>query len=208
MNTTQLQRRRHRMANVVLAALLFLLMSLASVAEVTRRSDTALIQSPDRVALTGHVLPALAQATAHVAKAATLHGDEPLTLTIVLNRSDPDGFAAYLADVYDSASPNFRNFLTPTQVSDRFGPHRPDYEVVKNYFLAHGFRIGEASANRLTVTIRGRRSNVARALATDVDCQSIRRRFPYPKTMREEIVFDRLIILVVRPKSIRHLRRR
>ena len=167
MNTTALL--HHRMTNVAVAALLFLLMSLAGAADVTRRSDAAPAQPSDRIALTGHVLPALAQATADVAKAATLHGDELLTVTIGLNRTDPDGFAVYLADVYDAASLNFRKFLTPTEVSDRFGPYRPDYEVVKNYFLAHGFRIGEASANRLTVTIRGRRSNVARALAVRID---------------------------------------
>ena len=61
MNATALL--HHRMANVAVAALLFLLISLASAADVGRRLDAAPAQSPDRVALTGHVLPALALAT-------------------------------------------------------------------------------------------------------------------------------------------------
>lgn len=170
MNTTQLQRqrRRHRMANVALAALLFLSMPLADAADGMRRSDAAPVQSSDRVALTGHILPALAQATVDVSKAATQSGDESLTLTIVLNRSDPDGFAAYLADVYDAASPNFRKFLTPTQVSDRFGPHNQDYESVKSYFSGYGLRTGEESANRMTVTVHGIRADAERALSVTI----------------------------------------
>ena len=61
MNTTPLH--SHRIANVAVAVLLFLLISLASAADVRRRLDAAPAQSPDRVALTGHVLPALALAT-------------------------------------------------------------------------------------------------------------------------------------------------
>ena len=166
MNTTPLH--SHRIANVAVAALLFFLMSLAGAADVTRRSDAAPVQPSNRVALAGHVLLALAQATPDVAKAATLHGDEPLTLTIVLNRSDPDGFAAYLAGVYDAASPNFRKFLTPTQVSDRFGPHDQDYEAVKTYFSGHGFRTGEESANRMTATVHGTRADAERALSVTI----------------------------------------
>ena len=160
MNTTPL----HRAANLGLAVLLFLLMSLAGAADVARRSDAALVQSNDRVALTGHVLSALAQATADVAKVDANRSDELLTLTVVLNRSDPDGFAAYLADLYDASSPNFRKFLSPTEVSNRFGPHALDYDAVKHYFSAHGFRIGDQSLNRLTLGIEGTRTSIASAL--------------------------------------------
>ena len=81
MKTTPL----HPVAAVVFAAVLCLRMSFADAADVARQSNSRPAQSSDRVALTGHVLPALAQATPDLAKAGINRGDEPLTLTVVLN---------------------------------------------------------------------------------------------------------------------------
>ena len=168
MNTTPLL--HHRMANVAVAvaALLFFLMSLAGAADIVRRSDAALVQSSGRVALTGHVLPALPTASIDTSKSKAITDREPLTLTVVLNRSDPGGFAAYLADVYDPASPTFRQFLTPTQVSDRFGPHQIDYALVKSYFLEQGFIADPDAANRLTIVVHGTRKDVEQALGSSI----------------------------------------
>ena len=94
--------------------------------------DDAVASASGRVALPGHVLPALATATLDQSKSKAITDDEPLILTVVLNRTDPGGFAEYLRDVYDPASLAFRKFLTPTHVSDRFGPHREDYELVNH----------------------------------------------------------------------------
>ena len=87
MKTTPLQ----RIANVAFATLLFLLMSVASAADIAQQSDVPPALSLDRVALTGHVLPVLAAAIVDTAKSTATRGDEPLTLTVVLSRSDPDG---------------------------------------------------------------------------------------------------------------------
>ena len=161
MNTTPLL--RHRMAHVAVAALLFLLISLASAADVGRRLDAAPAQSPDRVALTGHVLPALALATMDTSKAATIRDDEPLTLTIVLNRSDPYGFAVYLADVYDAASLNFRKFLTPTEVSDRFGPTTAQVDAIIDFANENGLQVSWVAGNRMTVSLIGNRATTEHA---------------------------------------------
>src|SRR5262249_54778181 len=62
------------------------------------------------VRLPGHVLPALTGATP-----ATPTPDaeaEPLTLTVVLKRTDQTGFDQYLREVYDSHSPSFHHFLS------------------------------------------------------------------------------------------------
>jgi hypothetical protein len=61
---------------------------------------------PARVELAGHLLPGL-DASAPKSAAAE---SAPLTLTVVLRRSDEAGFERYLADVYDPASPEFRHF--------------------------------------------------------------------------------------------------
>ena len=79
--------------------------------------------STERVTLAGHVLPALAVATpvitaAQKSQAAAAEAEPELTLTVVLRRSDPAAFDAYLRDVYDPASPAFRKFLTPGEIDN------------------------------------------------------------------------------------------
>ncbi|HEY5366897.1 MAG TPA: protease pro-enzyme activation domain-containing protein, partial [Casimicrobiaceae bacterium] len=124
-----------------------------------------------RVSLPGHVLPLLAQATPGLAvatRAKDARMSEPLTLTVVLRRSNPAGFAAYLEDVYDHGSPNFRHFLSPAQVTERFGPSADDYNAVAGYFADRGFVLSEGSANRMTLTFTGTRAAADAALGVDV----------------------------------------
>lgn len=113
------------------------------------------------VRLPGHVLPALAQAKAAASQPKA--ADEPLTLTLVLKRNDQAGFDCYLHDVYDPKSPNYRHFLTQSELSDRFGPSRAAYDGVLDYLQDNGFTLVEGSANRLTLTVRGTRAVAERA---------------------------------------------
>jgi hypothetical protein len=122
--------------------------------------------------LAGHVLPAISTATV-VGKSGSASTDaqsEPtqLTLTIVLRRSDPTGFQAYLNDVYDSQSPQYRKFLSPQQIADRFGPAQSDYDAVRAYFEGQGFKLAEGSANRMTLMLRGSRPAVEQALRVTI----------------------------------------
>lgn len=123
------------------------------------------IPHEETVRLPGHVLPALSRATAvnpsTVAKT-------PMTLTLVLNPSDQAGFDRYLHDVYDSHSPSFRHFLTPLQISDRFGPSQQSYDAVLHYLEGNGFKLIEGSANRMTITVRGSRKAVDRTFGVQI----------------------------------------
>src|SRR5208337_1405303 len=65
-------------------------------------------------------------------------------------------------------SPLFRHFLTPDQVSDRFGPSRHAYEAVLHYLRSNGFSLVDGSANRLTLTVRGRRAQGERAFGVHI----------------------------------------
>jgi len=149
--------RRNRFASVVLFALFACLCHAGAAAQADQAG---------RVELSGHVLPELAGAVAQ--KTAAVES-QPLALTVVLRRSDQAGFDRYLEDVYDAASPQFRKFQTPVQVSDRFGPSVADYAAVKSYFADNGFAVIEDSANRMTLTIRGTRDAAKRALAVSIN---------------------------------------
>src|SRR5215831_16471231 len=67
------------------------------------------------VRLPGHVLPALTGATPVPPTPGA--GAEPLTLTVVLQRTDQAGFDRYLHEVYDPASPQFRHFLSQGEIT-------------------------------------------------------------------------------------------
>ncbi|MFC4820919.1 Ig-like domain-containing protein [Dokdonella ginsengisoli] len=119
------------------------------------------------VALPGHVLPALAAAQRLQEKS----GADPqaLRLTVILRRDDEAGFASYLAEVYDPASAQFRRFLPPAAVSDRYGPSADGYAAVRGWFAAHGFRIAADSANRMTLDVEAPRATVAASLGIGID---------------------------------------
>jgi hypothetical protein len=87
----------------------------------------------------------------------------PMTLTLVLKRDDPAAFDRYMRDVYDPNSKHFRHFLTQTQLTRQFGPSRQTYRSVLDYLQQNGFELVEGSNNRLTLTVRGTRSQVERA---------------------------------------------
>jgi len=119
----------------------------------------------DRTALPGHVLSALSAAQRVAAPAMALKRvSEPLTLTVVLRRSDPAGLENFLRDVYDPQSPQFREFLNPREVSDRFGPSQADYDAVRAYFEQQGFTVTEGAENRMTIIVAGTRAMAEKAM--------------------------------------------
>ncbi len=44
-----------------------------------------------------------------------------------------------LHELYDPASPNYRQFLTPEQFAEQFGPSEADYQAVIAFANAQGF---------------------------------------------------------------------
>src|ERR1044071_6170668 len=78
-----------------------------------RRPDDSLDK---RVRLPGEVPAALGLA---VKLHGTTAGDQPLSLTVVLNRKDQKGFDEFLRGVQNPNSPSYRHYLTPRQQADR-----------------------------------------------------------------------------------------
>jgi hypothetical protein len=127
------------------------------------------------VRLPGHVLAALSRATridsAIAQPISKSDGVEPesMTLTLVLKRDDQEGFDRYMNEVYDPASKRYRHFLTPAQVSQRFGPARRSYSQVLAFLRGHGFTLIQGSKNRMTLTVRGSRAQVERTFLLHID---------------------------------------
>ena len=100
---------------------------------------------------------------------APLPRESTLTLTIVLNRDDPEGFGRFVREVQDPRSPNFRRFASQEELARRFGPTREAYDRVLAFLEGSGFALVEGSANRLTLTTRGTRAQGECALGVRID---------------------------------------
>ncbi len=112
------------------------------------------------VRLAGELSPVLARAIPIDGPA----GQGALTVTFVLRRRDQAGFDRFLAAVTNRRSPLFRHFLTQRALTARFGPRAGAYRAVLGFLRGAGLRVLEGSANRLTITARGTRAEVQRAL--------------------------------------------
>lgn len=167
---------------VVVCALALWLGSLAG-SSIAATSDV-------RVTLPGHTLPAEATAKARAASVSKAVAEEPLTLTIVLRRADPFAFSQFLADLQDPQSPRYRRYLTPQEVSARYGPTQDDYDAVAAHFTANGFTVGEGSQNRMTLTVTGSRSAVEAALHTRIGDLQIGERKFYANELDPELPPD------------------
>src|ERR1700689_4940369 len=106
----------------------------------------------------GQVLPALEKATLIPSNPES--GNAPITLTLVLKRDNQPAFESYLHDLNDPHSKNFHKFLTQSQIADRFGPSRADYNSILRWMRSRGFRLERGSKNHLTLTMRGTRAQV------------------------------------------------
>jgi hypothetical protein len=115
--------------------------------------------------LPGHVLPLLQRATPIAAAA---HAPRHLSVTLVLKRDDQAGFDAFLREVSDPASKNYKHFLTQAALTRRFGPSRATYEAVWDYLRQRHLTLVQGSKNRLSLTVRGTREQIEQAFAVDI----------------------------------------
>ncbi len=92
-----------------------------------------------------------------------LPGNQVLQLDLVLPLRDPAGLKAFLADVYNPSSPNYRQFLTPTEFTARFGPTADDYDTVVRFAKTYGFEVVGGSRDGMLVQVKGSVSNIEAA---------------------------------------------
>ena len=78
--------------------------------------------------LAGHVPPAVK----NLVSTGRLPATNVMRLALGVPMRDPAGLQNFLAQVYDPASPNYRQFLTPEEITTRFGPTVADYQAARS----------------------------------------------------------------------------
>ena len=110
-------------------------------------------------ALPNHV-PA---AVAHSKATGILPPTARLRLAIGLPLRNASSLDEFLAQVYDPASRHYRQYLTPEQFTERFGPTAEDYQAVMEFAQANGLSVAAAHRNRLLLDVTGSVADIQRA---------------------------------------------
>ena len=91
-----------------------------------------------------------------------------LSLAITLELRNQEELQSLLYDLYDPASPNYRNFLTVEQFTERFGPTLEDYERVSAFAATNGLAVTHTAPNRLVLDVEGTVADIERAFRVTV----------------------------------------
>ena len=84
-----------------------------------------------------------------------LPANQVMRLDIVLPVRDQAALEGFLEQLYNPASSSYRQFLTPSEFTARFGPTQQEYEAVVNFAAAHGLNVVGGSRDGMDVQVSG-----------------------------------------------------
>jgi len=106
-------------------------------------------------------LPAAAKNLAAVGR---LPGNQKLHLAVGLPLRNREELTNLIEQLYDPTSPQYRQYLTPEQFAERFGPAVQDYEQLKAFFQTNGFMVSGEHPNRMLLDVDGSVGDIERTL--------------------------------------------
>ncbi|MFI5167634.1 MAG: protease pro-enzyme activation domain-containing protein [Thermoanaerobaculales bacterium] len=80
---------------------------------------------------------------------------QPMRLDIVLPVRNQTELDKFLQNLYDPSSPSYRQFLTVSEFTARFGPTEEDYDAVTRYVTSYGFQVVGGSRDGMDLQIEG-----------------------------------------------------
>jgi subtilase family serine protease len=140
--------------------------------QVVRRSSGIALASVFLFAATAHAGPR-AMLTSHVpavvsngqaSRVGALPGTQRLSLAISLPLRDEAGLDRQLQQLYDPQSPQYHQYLSVQEFTQRFGPTQDDYDAAIHFAEGNGLTVDETHANRMVLDVEGDVTNVEKAL--------------------------------------------
>lgn len=95
--------------------------------------------------------------------------DTKVALSFGLSVRDPAGLKAFIKQVSDPKSPNFRKYLTQAQFYSTYGASSSDYQSVRTWAQNAGFTITGTYPNHLLLAVIGSAAQLERALYVNLD---------------------------------------
>jgi hypothetical protein len=122
---------------------------------------TARAQNPGRQFFKGHV-PQVVERL-HLQPVSRLSSEKRLNLAIGLPLRNQQALDSLLQQIYDPASPNFRQYLTPEQFTEQFGPTEEDYQAVISFMESKGLTVTYRHPNRVVLDVSGSVADIEKA---------------------------------------------
>jgi subtilase family serine protease len=91
---------------------------------------------------------------------------------LALTQRHEAALTSFLASLTNTASANYRHFLTPSQYAARYGASSATVTSVERYFSSYGFRIGALNKGRNILHVTGTTSEISRAF--DAPTETVR----------------------------------
>src|SRR5579871_43421 len=113
-------------------------------------------QAAGKQQLKGHV----PRAATNAPRAGDMGPNEKLKLAIGLPLRNEDQLQLLLQQLYDPHSPQYHQFLTPQQFSEKFGPTEKDYRALIDFAKSRGFLVTGIHSNRALLDVQGTVENV------------------------------------------------
>ncbi len=132
---------------------------------------------------TKHTRPAVANGQATFLR--KLDSTQSLHLSIMLPIRDQAGLDAFLKQLYDSQSPSYRQYLSVSEFTERFGAAQYEYDAVSAYAKANGLTVTHTYANRLVLEVTGSVASVEKAFNVNMGV------YQHPTENREFFAADR-----------------
>jgi uncharacterized repeat protein (TIGR01451 family) len=120
---------------------------------------TTAVRAAELQVLRGH-RPA---AVANLAPVGSLPASQRLNLAIGLPLRNKEALTNLLHELSDPASPNYRQFLTTEQFTERFGPSKEDYQALVAWATAQGLEVTTTHPNRAVLSVRGGVAEIQKA---------------------------------------------
>ena len=111
--------------------------------------------------LTSHVPAAVVNGQA--SRVGELPGTQSLSLAISLPLRNEAELDRQLQQLYDPQSPQYHQYLSVQEFTQRFGPSQDDYDAVVRFAQANGLTVDEIHANRLVVDVEGNVTSIEKA---------------------------------------------
>ena len=116
-------------------------------------ASTGIMVGQPKALMTAHVRSVTA--SGQIAALWHLPSIQVLQLDVVLPLRDQAGLNAFLVRLYNPSSPDYRNYLTPSEFTARFGPSQQDYDAVVKYVQDHGLTVVGGSRDGMEVQVKG-----------------------------------------------------
>lgn len=87
-----------------------------------------------------------------------------LRVAIALPLRDEAGLDAFLRDLYDPASPSYRQYLSVAEFTSRFGPTAADYAGAAKFFTDQGLKVWATAPNRFLFDVEGSIADIERVM--------------------------------------------